>query len=157
MFKAEFIERTKRAWAEWDSLLDLIMPEADGVTASLEDWSIKDLIAHLTWYEREMVDMLKRRDFSGSDWWNLSSDERNMKIRSVNQDTTLEEVQREAQKTRHELLSLLESLSDEDLVNPESFPGMPLDWTPMQVIDHNVSEHYSEHAAQLRDWLSQED
>ena len=49
-------------------------------------WSVKDLVAHITWSEREMVGVLAARALAGSDLWSLTNDERNEIVYQQNRD-----------------------------------------------------------------------
>jgi len=153
--KGSFIISIRNAREEWQTTWDaadkehrmdkvaLTQPGAGG------SWSAKDVIAHVTWHEREMVGMIRRRALVGSELWNLPTDERNAAIYALNKDRSLAEVLEEAQKVYTELLEQLEMLSDEDLHNPGHFTGMPPDWEPWKVIAGNTYEHYPEHAIGL--------
>ena len=61
MNKREFIDRVKSERERWNELMarvpaDLMLnPGVEG------DWSAKDILAHVMWYEREMIGMLKAR------------------------------------------------------------------------------------------------
>ena len=55
-------------------------------------WSVKDLVAHITWSESEMVGVLAGRALVGSDLWSLTNDERNEIVYQQNRDRPLDEV-----------------------------------------------------------------
>jgi hypothetical protein len=112
------------------------------------DWSAKDVIAHITWHEREMIGMIAARALEGSDLWNLPLDERNDAIYRANRGRSLDEVRREAAEVYARLLDALQTLSDGDLHDAGRFAGMPPDWQPVEVIAGNTYEHYQDH---LRD------
>ena len=71
MNKAEFIDRVKTGRSEWIELL--LMVDADLMLEPGQEgeWSAKDILAHVMWYEREMLGMLKARALIGSDLWEL--------------------------------------------------------------------------------------
>jgi hypothetical protein len=137
------IRSERRAWqASWERLDEdqLLQPGRLGA------WSIKDMIAHVTWHEREMCALVRERDFlAGSDLWNLPLDERNAAIYALNKDRPLREVLKEVREVIAELLDLLETLSEEDLQEASHFNGMPAEWKPWSVIAGNTYEHYEEH------------
>ena len=75
--KLEFINEVNVAWDAFQSAIshcDWSKLELPGVEGT---WSVKDILAHVTWFEREMVGMLKSRTLAGSKLWELSQDERN--------------------------------------------------------------------------------
>ncbi|MDE0217922.1 MAG: hypothetical protein OXJ90_01530 [Spirochaetaceae bacterium] len=55
----------------------MLQPRAGGC------WSGKDIVAHVIWYEREMVGVLKSRVLAGSDLWALPVDERNSAVPGI--------------------------------------------------------------------------
>ena len=147
--KSEFVERVGGSRQRWDAAIARI-PPADGLIPGFSgDWSLKDVIAHITWYDREMLNVLERREFAGSELWEMPTDQRNAAIRQLAKEGTLAEKIAEAGQVFERLMELIGSLSDTDLNDPTSFPGMPLEWKPWQVLASNTYEHYEEHLAQL--------
>ena len=57
---------------------------------------MKDILAHIAWYEREMIGMLRAHAVAGSDLWDVSLDARNAAIYEINAGRPLGEVQAEA-------------------------------------------------------------
>lgn len=154
MDKAELLNSITSGRAEWDSLvarLDdarLVQPGAVG------EWSVKDLIAHLAWTERETAGLLESRAVVGSDWWYLPLDERNARIYAANRDRPLDEVRREARQVFERLVALIEGLSQEELDDSTRL-GWPPEWIPWQVLARNTFMHYRAHLPELRAWVEQ--
>ena len=154
MNKAEWLDTLQTERAQWDALVaeagevGMTRPGVEG------EWSVKDVIAHVTWFEREMVGVLRARALVGSDLWNLSRDERNAAIYEQNRDRALGDVLAEARAVFDRLLAGMQSLAEEDLHDPLRFAEMPADWVPWQVIASNCYEHYRQHAPGLRDWMA---
>ena len=117
-------------------------------------WSVKDLVAHITWSEREMVGMPAARALVGSDLWSLTNDERNEIVYQQNRDHPLDEVLAEGKSRRRP--PPRPGLRHEPWLNstiPLSSRSMPADWLPWRVIAGNTYIHYREHAQNLQDWL----
>ncbi|MEI6309396.1 MAG: DinB family protein [bacterium] len=114
---------------------------------------MKDLIAHLSWRQREMVGVLKTHALVGSLRWDWPIERRNEAIFLENRERPLEEIREEARGAFTQLLDLLESLPEEDLFDPGRFPGIPPDWQPWTVIASNAYEHDEAHLRQLQAWL----
>jgi len=78
--KDELLTMIRTARARRETLLAEI-PAAwltePGVTG---EWSIKDIIAHITWGERENIGVVRAHAVVGSDLWHLSEDERNAAV-----------------------------------------------------------------------------
>ncbi len=151
--KSELLGWIISSRAGWDEQLTHLNPadmERPGVVG---EWSIKDLIAHITWSENEMVGMLKARALVGSELWELSTDERNQIVYLQNKDRPLEEVVSEARHIFTQLLSLLEGLEDPELYDAAYFKDLPTDWLPWRIIAGNTYLHYQEHRKDLQAWL----
>lgn len=112
--------------------------------------AIRDLVAHVTWYEREMVGLIGLRRLEGSVWWDLPTDRRNALIQEANSARTLDDVRGEARQAWAELRPLLEAMDDQALNDPACYEQMPDDWVPWQIIAGNTTDHYLDHAAELR-------
>lgn len=153
MDKTQLMNRIQHSYDEWKTWLlhldeeQMLQPGMSG------DWCAKDIIAHITWHEREMVNLLRAREFGGSELWQLSTDERNAAIYELCKDRNLNEVRAEAALVHMELLHQLVDLPEEALQDPAHFPGMPLDWRPWQLIAENTYEHYEDHCPQVKAWL----
>lgn len=64
---AEFLEKIKTERATWELQLARFAPNQMTSPGVVGNWSVKDLVAHITWSEREMVGMLQDRALVGSD------------------------------------------------------------------------------------------
>ncbi len=76
----QLIANIQNERAAWETLIEQIDQErltSPGVAGS---WSVKDIIAHITWFEREMISLVKAHALVGSELWNLPTDERNAAI-----------------------------------------------------------------------------
>jgi hypothetical protein len=154
MTQAELLELVKQAWVAWQAALTGVK-EADMTQPGREgDWSVKDVIAHISWHEREMVGMMEARALVGSELWGLPTHERNAVIYEQNRERPLPEVLTESQHVHQEMISLLATLSDDELNDPGRFRDMPADWIPWQLIAQNSYEHYADHTAVLQSWLN---
>jgi hypothetical protein len=148
MDKAEFLRRVGEDWAAWEAVLAGLAGQAGAALVApgfCDDWSAKDVVAHIAWYEREITGLIEAHALAGSEMWDLPLDERNEAIYQANRERSLQAVREEAAEVHARLLAALETLSDEDLNDPARFAGMPADWLPWQVIASDTFEHYREH------------
>ncbi|MBN2386158.1 MAG: ClbS/DfsB family four-helix bundle protein [Anaerolineales bacterium] len=150
MNKSEFVDMIRTTRQELDAVLSQLDKQQMLRPRTCGDWSVKDVIAHIAWYEREMVGVLEAHALAGSELWELPLEPRNAAIHAVNQDRPLEDVLVEARLVTQDLLRLLPALTEADLTDATRFPGMPPDWIPREVIASNTCEHYPEHAAEIR-------
>jgi len=151
MNKTQLVEAIQSARAEWDALLAHVPPAAYEQPGADDPWTLKDIIAHLAWHEREVAQSLQARDFSNSsDWWLLPTDERNQRIYEANRDMPLAKVVAEAHLTYTDLLAAIQSLSEDELNDASLFTNHPPDAAPWEIIAQNSYEHYQDHLDDLR-------
>ena len=155
MTKAEFFETLYAERAKWDSLLAKI-DEARMVEPAIDGWSVKDIIAHIVWHEREMVEVLQARALVGSEFWNLPLDKRNAAIFEENRQRSLADVRVEAQQVYTRFVEALQILTDEELNDASRFADMPAEWAPWELIASNCYEHYRDHIRDIQVWLKTE-
>lgn len=151
---SQFIDILQQERAKWNTMIDSIGREDMLKLGVVGEWSLKDIIAHITWFEREMVDLVKAHALVGSELWNLPTDERNAAIYKQVRAQSLDQVLDESEQVHQQLLELLPTLSNEDLTNPGSFPNMPPDWQPWLIIAQNTYEHYQQHMPDIQKWIS---
>ena len=154
MDKAAFIKTLHAGRVEWEALLAevgearMLQPGAAG------EWSVKDVIAHVMWSEREMVGVMHAHALVGSDLWDLSQDERNAVVFAEQRDRPLHDVLSEEQGVYAQFLEAVQALSDEDFTDPRRFREMPEQWLPWQVLAGCSFAHYRQHTQSIRAWLS---
>jgi hypothetical protein len=145
MTKTEFLLNLQNGRRQWHKIwrgIDLFgtaSPRKPG------EMSLRDILYHIAWYEREMVNMLKTRRLHGSAWWDLPVDQRNAFIKTEGQTISLLQAWRVEEQAFTDLLGQLQTLKDEDLENAACFNEMPADWKPWEVIASNTYQHYVEH------------
>lgn len=153
MTREKLIKLVRDCWRDWQDVLNSVEPGYLATPGVSGRWSVKDVVAHVTWYEREMVGLLRGRSLdSASPLWMLGNDERNQKVYEENRGRALDEVMEEAARIHAELMPLIEALAEEDLHEPSRL-SMPPDWVPWQILRGSTYKHYEEHAQDLREWL----
>lgn len=149
MTPAQLLELVRETWAGWQAALGKV-EWSKMETPHVGEWSIKDLVVHVTWSEKEMLNMLKERSLAlASPHWELPPDERNQAIYEEHRHRALQEVLSEAQAIHAELVAEMEKLSEADLVDPSRYTGMPAEWVPWQILAGCTYRHYAEHAQDL--------
>jgi len=145
MTKNDFLlnlQNGRRQWQQRWKGVDLFGTARPRIPGEM---SLRDILFHVAWYEREMLEMVQLRTLTGSPWWSLPVDERNTNIQAEGQAVSLLQAWRLEQKVFTDLLTELQSLRDEELEDARFFQEMPADWKPWQVIASNSYEHYAEH------------
>ncbi len=152
--KNVFIEMIRSARKDMDSVLSEFSREQMEVSGESREWTVKNMISHIGWYETEMVNVLSQHALHGSDWWDLAPDERNAAIYSATRNEELGSVIENEAQTYKMMLELLEGVDELDLNDPAAFKGMPPDWQPWSVIASNTYEHYQDHIEWFKELLN---
>jgi hypothetical protein len=155
MDKTMFISTLKKAREEWEALLAQVGEERMLQPGAAGKWSVKDVIAHVTWGEREITPVMRAHVLAGSELWNLSDDERNEIVYQQNRDRSLHEIMNEEQQAHADLLAAAQTLGDEDLNDSHRYKQMPEEWVPWQLYAGNTFKHYQDHMPSIREWLAQ--
>ncbi len=155
MNKIELLTTLQTARAEWDDLIRRALhAEADGTRPPYTEgeYSLKDVIAHVTWYERETVIMLKARslDKSSPNWRLPTVDDRNAAVYAEIHPLTLESVLAQSKEVYQQLVEVVKSLADDEIEDASKF-NMP--WPPSRVVSGNAYDHYYQHIPLIRAWL----
>jgi hypothetical protein len=145
--RAQLLNRVDRAWVSFqESYAGLPEPELlrSGVTGR---WSVRDIIAHVTWWEEEALTHLPLLlagerpprysvRYGGIDAFNAWMTERKKGL-------ALADVLREQDQTHRRLIELIERVP-EDQIRPEAR------WRRRLWLD--TYGHYPNHAAAIRKW-----
>jgi uncharacterized damage-inducible protein DinB len=158
MSKARLLETLQSKRAEWDAALAEV-PMARMTEAGVAgEWSVKDIVAHITSYERWIADRLHERlrgeVYIPTETDRLSFDERNDLFYQQNRDRALPEVLDEAQQVFQRLLEGVQAHSEEFLIEPQQFEGVPQPVTIWKLLRGDVYEHYSLHIPSIKSWMA---
>jgi len=122
-----------------------------------DSWSVKDLLAHLGWWEQRVVDIydaLLHNRTSDPALAETPIDELNRQALAENAARSWAEVQNNEKNSYHALVTLAETAPEADLFDPDRFAeaeGQPFfNW-----ILSNSCGHYDEHLPGLITWLDQ--
>jgi hypothetical protein len=150
--KTEFLEHIRTSRSKLDDVIKIIDPMFMTAPGPCGDWSVKDVLAHITWHEQEMFNVVLNRALVGSDLWNVSLELRNKTIYEENRDRELKDVLDDYKVVFESMMDALETLTDKDLLDASHFGEMPSNWKPWEVIASNTYEHYDDHLTELAVW-----
>lgn len=146
------LERTKRERAGlaalWSSLSDAQMIARPGPQA---DWSVKDVIAHISWWEAAMCDLIPRAIAGQTIAFDGTVDDANTSAFNESRDAPLDAVLERFDGSLAQVEALLRTLSDEqinDIAVSQIF-GKPL----RHFIAANTYGHYADHLDDLRAYV----
>jgi hypothetical protein len=156
MTQARVLALLRAARREWEALLAEVPPDRMTEPGVEGTWSVKDIVAHVAWGEREIVPVFRDHVLAGSSLWELPLDARNAAMVAAARDQPLEAVLSEEHAAYAELLAILESLDDSDMTDAGRFRDMPADWQPWRLISGNTYDHYPDHIPTIRAWLAKQ-
>jgi len=152
--KAELLDSIQSRRREWNETLAEVAEERMLESGVAGEWSIKDVIAHVTWWDTQTADMLQTKTLSNVKLWQMPQDVRNDTIYIENRDRPLDEIRQESGAAFLWLIASIESLGEDDLTDPSRYRQMPAEWTPWRVIVANTYAHYYQHLPDIRAWTA---
>ena len=165
MNKSELLDWLRDDYRQWEELLEQIGPERMEQPGANGDWSMKDIVAHLTgWQPRVNANLQAalRGESEPPPPWPAhlqTDDEINAWIYESNRGRSLREVLDEADRSFQQLLAIIDGLPDE--VRIETIQAAPdrefyLVWLgeerfpPGEFFDHFLDDHEPD----VRAWLA---
>lgn len=144
---------------KWEALLAQIGEDRMDEPGVIADWSIKDIVAHLTGWRRRMVDRLQAAQRQAGEPpppWPAhleGEDEINEWIYQANRNRPVHVVLAEARQLFQQLLAAIEALPEAELMDPHRFA-----WTDgQQMTAAGFFAHFhQEHEPGMRAWLAQQ-
>jgi len=154
--KAELLADIEHAWAVLNAALDRLTPTQMMDFRDAQGWTAKDHLIHLTAWERSMVFFLQgqpRHAALGVDealYLEGDDDDINAVIHQQRKDLPLAEALRQFRDGHHQLMKLLQPLTDADLLKPyrHYLPAEPGDGDGPPALDMiygNTAHHFTEH------------
>ncbi len=158
MNKATLVQTLWSKRSELDSVLAEVPAERMVEPGVAGEWSVKDIVAHLTYHERWIADRLhealRGESYTPTELDAMGFDERNDLVYRQNRDRPLEEVLADSRQTFQRLMEAVQAHSEEFLVEPQHFEGVPVPVTVWKFLRGDVYEHYGLHIPAIKEWLS---
>lgn len=161
--KAELLQRLRDERLTWDNLIATV-PDAVAIQPNLpNDWSVKDLVAHIASYEqwtaaqiraanegRTPTDMeLYGRDAVPVEAREWNVDQINAAIYEQHKDLSMEEAQAFAGRAFNDLITALEAVPEEEFLRPRAQQWVREE-NLLAAIPRQTYDHYAMHADDLR-------
>lgn len=152
--KTRLLEMIHTARAQWDALIAEVPEAWMNEPAMGQEWSVKDVIAHIAWGERESCGVIDAHALVGSELWRLSEDERNAAVFERNRGRDARDILAESGQVFQRYVAAIDTLTEEDLHDPTQWRGMPNGWLPWRILYDPT--HYAVHARSIRAWLERQ-
>jgi ADP-ribose pyrophosphatase YjhB (NUDIX family) len=160
--KSQLLETLKTKRYRWDMMLNAIDKAHMDKPGAAGHWSVKDIVSHVTAYERWLVEWLTaalQNTFPApSPLDDADIERRNARVYELTHSLTVEQVLADARQTFEELLAVIEALPEKYTDEPQSAEWfMKPYWSRMNTIPEAVinlsSDHYEEHIPTIKDWI----
>ena len=148
----DLLERARRERAELEALwLGLDNEELTRRPGPHPEWSVKDIIAHITWWEQTATNWVSRALTGELLARTETPDEINARVFADNHDLPLNTVLEMFEVSFPPLEALINRLSDEEINDAEvcDIRGMPL----LYFLVGNTFAHYADHVDDLRAYV----
>jgi hypothetical protein len=142
--KRELIELEDRAWAEFRSLLDRFSKDQLGELGYYEDWSVKDLMAHLGCWMAEAARVLEQLRSGSYSSWDHDVEELNLEWWQTWREVDLDTVWAELHSSHARMLDEWDRI-----------PSDRLDEVADLWFRESGPEHHEEHLPRLREWVEE--
>ena len=158
MNKAILLDKIRARYDEFERVLAPLNESQMTTTGVMDGWSIKDILAHITSWQKRTVERLSAAKRNGRPAHQPVSNEEEMdrvnaQFYQANKDRPLAEVLSDYRTTHAQLLETVQGTSEDDLFNAQKFAwteGSPL-W---QNVAGNTYEHIDEHYGPIQQWLA---
>ncbi len=157
MTKDDLIHLIETEWANLQSALDGLTEEQMHQPGVVGEWTIKDVLAHITaWQTRLITALFKAEKGFTPDTTEggQTVDQLNEKFYREMKDRSFEQVWDDLDASYYQLLTRLQGWKEKELFDAQRFKwmkGEPFE----RYIAGDSYEHSAEHAAQIREWRKQ--
>jgi hypothetical protein len=140
--RADLLQRSREAHGKLEALLGSLSDEEMTRPGVTDDWSVKDHLVHLTWWEQRVILMLSGAadPISAIPNGQEGDDTINAHVHEQNQQRSLEDVRAAFNRSYQEMMDLIATA-------PEDVLSAKYAW-----ISSNAAEHYDEHLRMLQAW-----
>jgi len=158
MNKSELLNGVREEYRQWEALLNQIGEARMDQPGAVADWSIKDIIAHLTGWRRRTVARLQaaqRGEGEPPSYWPThlqDVDDINAWIYETNRNHSVREVLDESHHVFQQMFAAIEGLPDAIL----SDPARHLPWLEAESVKPSdfFAHFHEEHESDMRAWLA---
>jgi hypothetical protein len=152
MNKQELLDKIVTGRAQLEAALSHIDEERMPLIILHGEWSVKDLIGHLGYWEGFVVTLFNTYRAGKTPEPFSDVDLVNAQVLSQSRKQSLSELRRQEKNAYQKILALLQEASPQELFNADHFPGTK--GQPFEsIISDNTYGHYAEHLPELNAWL----
>lgn len=155
MNKAELIKKLELERENFLDTLEGLTDEQYIIPGVIGEWSIKDILAHLSRWEAELVKLLwqARQGIHPTTMHltQLDVDKTNHQWYQETKNRPLRKVIEDFHAVRNQTLLRVETFTDSELIDPDKF-SWGKGWSLLEWIENDSFGHEAEHGDQIRAW-----
>ncbi len=143
--RADLLRRSRDEHERLEAILATLGDEQMTTPGVAGEWTVKDHLAHITWWEQRVIRVLGHGEPDPLDAMPIedkSTDGINADVYAQNRDRSLADVRASFDDSYQQMLRLIETVPD------EVFADQRRDW-----ISGNADGHYEEHRRMFEAWL----
>lgn len=146
--KAEILDQIRATHLPLEALLAQLDSGRMSEPGVNGEWSVKDVLAHITWWEQHLLRRLRTGrddlDVEGVDEDGRAATDRvNANVFAANRDRPLADVRADFGASYREVLAVIEAMADDALASDDLY----------EAISWDTFRHYPEHTTMLTAWL----
>jgi len=155
---AALVARVQAGFVAFEEALAPLDARQLTTPGAMGDWSVKDVLAHLTCWHLRLLDILDPMEparVPGIPPQGIEEDQIegvNARFYAENRTRPLDKVLAAFRGSYQQVLAQVQALSDADLSSAERFPLLR-DSKVIWVVAGNTYEHYEEHLSAMQAWL----
>jgi hypothetical protein len=152
MTRGELLRIVRAERGQWEQLLALAPLDQAEQPLRPGSWSLRDLLAHLHWYEQAGLCLCREGATPHPELWRLSPAERNMAILTAARRVSMAQVMAAWRRLFDDLCAWLHAADAATLAGTVVVPGgraRPR-W---RIVREYSYDHYRGHVDELRTWL----
>lgn len=166
MTKARFLETMRAERRQWEDMIAAVGEERMTRPGFAGVWSVRDVVAHITAYERWTLEHMEAEERGEPAAPSLLDDSdlerRNLAAHERTRDLSLDEVMEDARRVWDGLMRAVERTPEEDLIDVVRAPGYVTrgwgrDTALWEAIEGQTYGHYEEHLPDFRAWAGEKD
>lgn len=158
MERSELLNEVRASQQAWDDLVASVPDDRMLEPVWEGGWNVKDICGHIGFYENWAAEFIRTERWADDDpiLHHADIDTRNDAYHERNKHRALVDVLAELARIHAGMISAIEGLSEDDFRGrnqrgtPSANDARPIE----QIVLGNTRDHFSEHAAEIRDWLA---
>jgi hypothetical protein len=159
MERSVLLEKLRIGRREWDELIATV-PRERMIEPVWEDgWTIKDIIAHVDFYEWWVAEFIRTREWPvvDSSLQIAELEPRNVAIYKYYKDVPLDDILSASPGIHQGMVDTITALTDEEYADHKLIGNPPDDdWSVAKMVEGNTFDHYPQHIPQIREWLERQ-